>query len=44
MYQFKARDSEIKPYQLCLHNISKYFTTNHMNKAGLKGYIQVFFC
>ena len=27
IYQFKAKDSEIKPYPLCWGNISKYFTT-----------------
>ena len=28
MYRFKAKDSEIKPYPLCLGNISKDFTLN----------------
>ena len=37
MYQFKAKDSEIKPYPLCLGNISKYFTIDNMKKTGLKG-------
>ena len=23
MYQYKAKDSEIKPYPLCLNNVSK---------------------
>ena len=32
MYQFKATDSEIKPYPLCLGNISKDFTNNNMKK------------
>ena len=32
MYQFKAKDSEIKYYTLCLGNISKDFTINNMNK------------
>ena len=36
MYQFKARDSEIKPYPLCLGNISNSFTIYSMKKAGLK--------
>ena len=35
MYQFKAKDSEIKPYSMCLGNISKTFTINNMNKTGL---------
>ena len=30
MYQFKAKDSEIKQYLLCLGNISKDFTINKM--------------
>ena len=42
IYQFKARDSEIKPYSLCLVNISKDFTINRMNKAILKGVVKVF--
>ena len=38
IYQFKAKDSEIKDYALCLCNISKYFTINKMKKkTGLKG-------
>ena len=32
IYQFKAKDSEIKPYPLCLGNISKYFTANNTKK------------
>ena len=32
MYQFKARDSEIKPYPFCLGNISENFTLNNMKK------------
>ena len=30
-YQFKARASEIKPYPLCLDNISKDFTVDRIN-------------
>ena len=38
IYQFKAKDSEIKDYTLCLGNISKYFTINNLKKkTGLKG-------
>ena len=40
-YQFKAKNSEIKDYALCLGNISKYFTINNMKKTGLIG---AFFC
>ena len=32
IYQFKEKKSEIKPYLLCIGNISKDFTTNHMKK------------
>ena len=33
LYQFKAKESEIKPYILCLGNIiSKDFTANDMKK------------
>ena len=38
MYQFKAKDSEIKPYSLCLGNISKDFTVDKMTKTGLNWY------
>ena len=43
MYQFKAKDSELKPYSLCLGNILKDFTINSMNETGLKGYVNAFF-
>ena len=33
IYQFKARDSEIKDYALCLGNISKDFTINNLRKT-----------
>ena len=36
IYQFKAKDSEIKHYALCLGNISIDFTINNMKKTGLK--------
>ena len=42
MYQFKAKDSEIKKYPLCLGNSLKDFTTNNMKKAGLNGYVYKF--
>ena len=42
MYLFKANDSEIKPYPLCLGNISKDFTTDDMKKTGLKEYVHAF--
>ena len=31
-YQFKWKDSEIKPYILCLGNISKKFEVNNIKK------------
>ena len=36
MYQFKAKDSEIKPYPLSLGNISKDFPIDYMKKTDLK--------
>ena len=42
MYQFKAKDLEIKPYSLCLSNILKGFTIDNMKKTGLKGYVHAF--
>ena len=30
--QFKAKDSEMKPYPVCLGNILKYFTIENMKK------------
>ena len=44
IYQFKANDSEIKKYLLCLGNISKDFTANNMKKKPrLNGYVYKFF-
>ena len=42
IYQFKAKDSEIKYYTLCLGNISKDFAINNMKKIGLKGSVKFF--
>ena len=43
IYQFKAKDSEIKDYALCLGNISKHCTINNMKKKnGLKGIVNFF--
>ena len=36
MYQFKAKDSEIKSYLLCVGNILKDFTVHNMKKTGLQ--------
>ena len=37
IYQFKVKDSEIKPYPLCLCNISNESTTDNIKKTGLNG-------
>ena len=42
IYQFKAKDPEIKDYALCLGYISNEFTINNMKKAGLKGVVKFF--
>ena len=34
--KFKAKDSEINPYELCLGNISKDWSVDNMKKTGLK--------
>ena len=36
--KFKAKDSEITAYPLCLGNISKDWSVDNMKKTGLKGY------
>ena len=36
--RFKAKDSEIISYPLCLGNISKDFSIDDMENTGLKGY------
>ena len=42
VYQFKARNSEIKDYPLCLGNVLKDFTINNMKTSRLKGPINFF--
>ena len=42
--KFKAKDSDIKDYKLCLGNISKDFTINNMKKNRLKRNCKSFFC
>ena len=37
--KFKAKDSEISAYPLCLGNISKDWSVDNMKKTGLKGYV-----
>ena len=40
--KFKAKDSEIISYSLCLGSISKDWTNNDMKKTGFNGYIYDF--
>ena len=40
--KFKAKDSEIVPYQLCLGNISKDWSIGSMKKTILQGYFYDF--
>ena len=42
IYQFKARNSEIKSFPLCLRNILKDFAVENMKKTGLLGYVYDF--
>ena len=44
VYQFKAKNSEIKDYVLCLGNVSKDFTINNMRKNRIKSSCKTFFC
>ena len=44
IYQFKAKDSEIKNHTLCLGNIPKDFTINIMKKKRIKRNCKTFFC
>ena len=40
--KFKAKDSEITPYELCLGKISKDWSIDNMKKTKLKGYVYDF--
>ena len=40
--KFKAKDSEIIPYSLCLGRISKDWSQDNMDKTGINGYIYDF--
>ena len=42
IYQFKAKDSEIKRYPLCLGIISKDISVDNMKKTELNGYVYDF--
>ena len=41
IYQFKAKNSEIKAYPLCLENISKDFTASNMKKKNRIKWIRI---
>ena len=43
IYQFQAKDSEIKDYTLCLGDISKDFTINSMRNNKIKMNCKFFF-
>ena len=40
--KFKAKDSEITLYPMCLGRISKDWSVDNMKKTGLKGFIYDF--
>ena len=40
--KFKAKDSEILAYSLCLGNISKDWSQDNIKKTGFNGYIYDF--
>ena len=44
VYQFKAKNSEIKDYALCLGNISKDFTMNNLKKWVINLGFKFLFC
>ena len=45
LHQFKAKNSEIKDYALCLRNFSKDFTIHNMKKKNrIKKSCKFFFC
>ena len=42
IHKFKAKDSEIVPYPLCLGGLSKDFEVGYMRAIGLIGYVYDF--
>ena len=40
--KFKAKDSEVVAFPLCLGNISKDFSVDNMKRTGLNGYVYGF--
>ena len=43
IYQFRAKDSEIKNHRLCLGNVSGNLSASNMKKTGLNGCVYSFF-
>ena len=42
IYKFKAKDSEILVGPICLGNISKDWSVDHMKRTGFTGYVYDF--
>ena len=42
IHKFKAKDTEINPYNLCFGNISKDFSESNLKKTGSNAYIYDF--
>ena len=42
IYQFIPKDAEIKPYPLCLENISKNVAVDNIKRPGLNGLVYDF--
>ena len=42
IYQFKAEDSELFAYPICLGSISKDFSVANLTETGLNGYVHDF--
>ena len=42
MYQFKTKDSNVKPYSFYLSNLSKNITADSMKETGLNWYVYKF--
>ena len=40
--KFKAKDSEITPYELCLGNISKAWLVDNLKRTGFNSYVYDF--
>ena len=39
IHKFTGKDSEIVPNNLCLGNVSKYFSVSNMKKTGFNGHM-----